>query len=73
MLVLSRKENESIVIDGRIKVTVVAIQGGRIRLGIEAPKDVPICRSELLESAAKPVVSGQFAVPKTTESLALAH
>ena len=42
MLVLSRHENEAIVIDGRIRVTVVEIRGNQIRLGIEAPKDV--CR-----------------------------
>ena len=41
MLVLSRHENESIVIDGRIKITVVRISDDRIRLGIEAPKEVP--------------------------------
>ena len=39
MLVLSRHENEAIVIDGQIKVTVVRIRGDKIRLGIEAPKE----------------------------------
>jgi len=48
MLVLSRREGETIVIDGEITVTVVEIRGNQIRLGIEAPKDVPVCRSELL-------------------------
>jgi carbon storage regulator len=47
MLVLSRKPGESIVIDDRIVVTVVQIGGGRIRLGIEAPREVPILRSEV--------------------------
>jgi carbon storage regulator len=47
MLVLSRKEDESIVIDGRIKVTVMEIRGGRIRLGIEAPQEIPVWREEL--------------------------
>ena len=47
MLVLSRHENEAIVIDGRIKVTVVEIRGHQIRLGIEAPKDVAVRRTEL--------------------------
>lgn len=50
MLVLSRKRNESIVIDGRIVVTVVDIRGDKVRLGIEAPKDVPIHRSEIYEA-----------------------
>lgn len=47
MLVLSRKENESIVIDGHITITVVKIRGHQIRLGIEAPHGVPIRREEL--------------------------
>ncbi len=47
MLVLTRKMNESIVIDGRITVRVVNLQGGRVRLAIEAPRDVPVRRSEL--------------------------
>ena len=50
MLVLSRKRNESIVIDGNIVVTVVDIRGDKVRLGIEAPKDVPIHRSEVYEA-----------------------
>jgi carbon storage regulator len=48
MLVLSRKPGESIVIDDRIVITVVQIGGGRIRLGIEAPREVPILRSEVI-------------------------
>jgi carbon storage regulator len=49
MLILSRKQNERIVIDGgRIRVTVVAVRGNQIRLGIEAPKEVAILREELV-------------------------
>lgn len=47
MLVLSRKEGESVTIDGHITVTVIRLAGGRVRLGIEAPKDISILRSEL--------------------------
>ena len=47
MLVLSRHQNESIIIDGCIKVTVLEIRGDRIRLGIEAPREVPVLREEL--------------------------
>ncbi len=47
MLVLSRKKNESIVIDDNIVVTVVEIRGDKVRLGIQAPKEVPVHRSEV--------------------------
>lgn len=52
MLVLSRKVGEKIVIDGNITVEVVKIQGNRISLGIVAPADVKILRSELKEPIA---------------------
>jgi carbon storage regulator len=47
MLVLSRKKNESIVIDGTIVITVVEIRGDKVRLGIEAPREVSIHRQEI--------------------------
>jgi carbon storage regulator len=47
MLVLSRKMNESIVIQDHIKVTVVEIRGDKVRLGIEAPREVPVHRMEV--------------------------
>jgi carbon storage regulator len=47
MLVLSRKKNESIIIDQEIRITVVEIRGDKVRLGIEAPKEVPVHRSEI--------------------------
>ncbi len=73
MLVLTRKEDESIVIGGQIKVIVLGIRGGQIRLGIEAPKDVSICRSESVEPVAKSVVVGSVAASKVAKSLALAQ
>ena len=48
MLVLSRKLGEKIYISDNICITVVDIDRGKIRLGIEAPRDVPIFRKELL-------------------------
>ncbi len=48
MLVLSRRNGESIVIDGRITVTVVEVRGRQIRLGIEAPKEIPVRREEVV-------------------------
>ncbi len=47
MLVLSRKKNESIVINGNIRVTVIAIRGNHVRLGIEAPEAIGVFREEL--------------------------
>jgi carbon storage regulator len=47
MLVLSRKSNESIVIDDNIQVMIVAIQGDRVKLGIQAPSSVPVHRAEV--------------------------
>lgn len=49
MLVLSRKLGETIVIGTDIKVTVVGIERGRIRLAFQCPKSVPVYRSEFLE------------------------
>jgi carbon storage regulator len=51
MLVLSRKLGEKIYINENICITVVDIDRGKIRLGIEAPRDVPIFRQELLTVA----------------------
>ena len=47
MLVLSRKVNEEIIIDGRIRVQIVQVRGKTIRIGISAPSDVKILRGEL--------------------------
>jgi carbon storage regulator len=55
MLVLSRKPGESIVIDQQITIRVIEIRGDRVRLGIEAPREVPVHRSELLERLEKAV------------------
>lgn len=49
MLVLSRTRNETIVIDGDIRIMVVDIRGNQVRLGIEAPDSVRIVREELCE------------------------
>ena len=47
MLVLSRKSQEEIVIGGNIRITVVEVSGGRVKLGISAPAEVPIHRAEI--------------------------
>jgi carbon storage regulator len=50
MLVLSRKKNESIIINDHITVTVVEIRGDKVRLGIDAPKEVTVHRREVYEA-----------------------
>jgi carbon storage regulator len=49
MLVLTRRVGEEIVIDGSIRVTIVAIQEGRVRLGVTAPEYVRVDRQEIHE------------------------
>jgi carbon storage regulator len=50
MLILSRRKEESIVIDGRIEVAVVDIKGDQVKLGIKAPRDVKIYRNEVFQA-----------------------
>lgn len=50
MLVLSRKRNEKIIIGDTITITVLEIRGENVRLGIEAPKEVPVHREEVYEA-----------------------
>ena len=49
MLVLSRKTNESIVIDGNVTVSVLRVDNDNVRLGIEAPLEIPVLRKEIYE------------------------
>jgi carbon storage regulator CsrA len=63
MLVLSRKLTERIQIGDNVFITVVGIHGNRVRIGIDAPRDLRVLRSELL--AAIPELSTGFALPVT--------
>ena len=47
MLALSRKKNEALIINNNIEVTVLDIKGEQVKLGISAPKDVPVYRKEV--------------------------
>lgn len=49
MLVLTRRISEKLIIGENVEITIVRIDGGQVRIGINAPKDVPIRRAELAE------------------------
>lgn len=53
MLVLTRKVKETLIIDNKIKITVVAVDGDKVKLAIDAPKDIPILRQEVFEAIEK--------------------
>ena len=50
MLVLSRQRDESIIIADNIKITIVDIRGDKVRLGIDAPKEIPVHRQEVFDA-----------------------
>ncbi|MDP1561943.1 MAG: carbon storage regulator CsrA [Pirellulaceae bacterium] len=50
MLVLSRHRDESIMIGDNVMITIVDIRGDKVRLGIEAPQDIPVHRQEVYEA-----------------------
>ena len=49
MLVISRKKDESIYVNGNIRIVVIDVRGDKVQLGIEAPSDVSVFRSEVLD------------------------
>ena len=69
MLILSRKLNESIVIDGRIIVKVLRIDKDTVKLGIQAPSDLPVHREEIHDVIQKAkqasLNAGQTTIPKS--------
>ena len=71
MLALARKLNESIIINDNIEVTLLEIKGDQVKLGISAPKSVPVCRKELyvqIQEANKESVE-KAATPETVKEL----
>ena len=60
MLVLSRKRDEKIVIGDRIVITVVEVRGDKVRLGIEAPTDVPVHRQEVFDAIRRTAENGKI-------------
>jgi len=47
MLALSRKKNEALVIDNKIEITILDIKGDQVKIGISAPKEIPVYRKEV--------------------------
>ena len=71
MLVLSRKKNESIVINNDITIVVVEIRGDKVRLGIEAPKEIPVHRREVYDAIKRnEAVQGGTATPEAGSNTA---
>ena len=58
MLVLSRKKNESVVIGEGVVITVIEIRGDKVRLGIEAPKEIPVHRREVYDAIQRAAQEG---------------
>ncbi len=66
MLILSRKKNESIIIDDNIEISVVEIKGDQIKLGIKAPRSVKVFRQEVylaIQNANKEAVKTSSVLP----------
>jgi len=70
MLVLSRKKNESIVIDNDITIVVVEIRGDKVRLGVEAPKEVPVHRREVFDAIRRNELASKEAADAAAAKLA---
>ncbi len=69
MLVLSRQRDESIIIGDNIVVTIVDIRGDKVRLGIEAPGEVPVHRREVYEAIQRENLRASQLEPKDTRGL----
>jgi carbon storage regulator len=70
MLVLSRQRDESIIIGDNIIITIVDIRGDKVRLGIQAPKEIPVHRQEVYDAIKRESAPPQKpdAVPDSSES-----
>lgn len=69
MLVLSRQRDESIMIGDNIVVTIVDIRGDKVRLGINAPTEIPVHRQEIYEAIQRENQRASRVDPKDTRSL----
>ena len=68
MLVLSRHRDESIMIGDNIVITIVDIRGDKVRLGIQAPTNVPVHREEIYEAIKREAAGAAVSGAKTAQS-----
>ncbi len=72
MLILTRKKDESIIINGNIEIQIIAIEEGKVKIGINAPKDVEIHRNEVFEKileSNKAAMSSKASILKLSEKI----
>jgi carbon storage regulator len=72
MLILTRKKDESIIINGNIEIQIIAIEEGKVKIGINAPKDVEIHRNEIFEkimASNKESTVSKTAISKLSEKI----
>ena len=69
MLVLSRQRDESIMIGDNIVVTIVDIRGDKVRLGINAPSEIPVHRQEVYEAIQRENLQASVLAPEETQGL----
>ncbi len=69
MLVLSRQRDESIMIGDNIVITIVDIRGDKVRLGIEAPSEIPVHRQEVYEAIQRENLRSSRLEPKDTRAI----
>jgi carbon storage regulator len=72
MLILTRKKDESIIINGNIEIQIISIEEGKVKIGINAPKDVEIHRNEVFEKileANKAAMNSKTSLSKLSEKI----
>lgn len=72
MLILTRKKDESIIINGNIEIQIIAIEEGKVKIGINAPKDVEIHRNEVFEKileSNKAAMNSKASISKLSEKI----
>lgn len=69
MLVLSRKKNENIVINDDIVITIIEIRGDKVRLGVQAPKEVPVHRQEVFDAIRRDKANQDSMEPAAADTL----